>query len=505
MARAPTRSAALQAPVGGWDTREALADMPETSAIIMDNWFPSADKVTMRRGFTEHVTGIGSAVESLVPYTGLTGASELFAVANGSVYDVTSAGSVGAAVVTGLNNSRVQTVQMGTSGGQFLLGFNGDGTPVTYNGTTWSTTSIAGPTSANLIWANLHQRRLWFGEVDSLSAWYLAPNAISGAATEFPLAGIADLGGYIMAMGTWSRDSGAGQDDVAVFVTSEGQAIVYAGTDPASASTWQLVGVFRIGKPIGRRCMMKAGADLVMITQDGFVTASSILTVDRTQADRVALSSQINRAVNDAVRDYGSVYGWQPILYPKGTQMLFNVPLSSTESHQYVFNTITGAPARFTGMNANCWALAGDNLYFAGSDGTVFLADNGMSDNGSNIAGDVLQAFSYFRSSQVTKAFKLCEPVFESTGDPNAALDLNIDFQVRQPTGTSSPSATTSARWGISKWGIGVWGTNGQIFRGWRGVRGIGRAAALRIRVNSQNARPSWVSTNFTYIPGGQL
>ena len=52
---------------------------------------------------------------------------------------------------------------------------------------------------------------------------------MSGAATEFPLGGIASKGGFIQAMGTWTRDSGAGADDVAVFVTSEGEAILAEG------------------------------------------------------------------------------------------------------------------------------------------------------------------------------------------------------------------------------------------------------------------------------------
>lgn len=154
------------------------------------------------------------------------------------------------------------------------------------------TATVTGPTAANLVWTNNHQRRLWFGEEQSMSAWYFPVNTIGGAAQEFPMGALAKRGGYIMAMGTWTRDGGAGADDVAVFLTSEGQAIIFAGVDPSSVSTWDLVGVFDIGKPIGRRCMIKAGADLVMITQDGFVAASSILQADRSQAERVAISSR---------------------------------------------------------------------------------------------------------------------------------------------------------------------------------------------------------------------
>lgn len=498
-------STALPPPVGGWDGRESLADMPENHAVKMENYFPSTDKVTVRRGHTSHATGMTGDVESLIEYVPLSGSGELFAANNGSIYDVTSSGAVGAAVVSGLTNDRWQHVNMGTAAGQFIFLVNGQDAPQNYNGSSWATTpAITGPTASSLIWCNVHQRRLWVGESSSLSAWYLAVNSIGGSATEFSLAGICKLGGYIMGMGTWTRDSGDGMDDVAVFITSEGEAAVYTGTDPASAATWSLIGVFRMGKPLGRRCMVKAGSDLVIMTQDGFVPLSRILSMDRSQTRLVALSDQISKPVNDAVRLYKDNFGWQPIVYPKGTYLLFNVPVSSA-SEQYVFNTITGAPCKFTNQNALCWALLNDNIYFGGTDGVVYQADTGTSDNGDNIPADCIQAFSYFRSPQMRKMFKMVECVFESDGNPNAAIDFNVDFSLANPTSTAEASAVNSAKWGISKWGIGTWGTDGQIYKGWRKVRGIGRAGSVRVRINTNSAQPAWISTNVIYEKGGAL
>ncbi len=505
MATAPARPKTIPAPVGGWDTRSAIAEMPEKNAVIMDNWFPGTDRVTLRRGSDDHVTGMSGNVETLFEYAPLTGSGALFAANGGNIYDVTSAGTVGAAVATGKTNARWQQLQIGTAGGQFLFAVNGADAPINYNGSAWATTpAITGPTATNLAWCNLHQRRLWIGEKDSLQAWYLPVNSIGGAATAFSLAGVAKLGGYIMAMGTWTRDAGDGPDDVAVFITSEGEAIIYQGIDPSTAASWALTGVFRIGKPIGRRCIIKGGGDLIIITQDGFVNAASILVTDRAEAERVALSSQINKAVNDAVRSYGGLFGWQPIIYPLGTMLMVNVPQSATVAHQYVFNTLTGAPCRFKGMNALCWGLLNDGLYFGTSDGRVVQADTGTSDNGTAIEGDCLQAFSDFGSPNI-KRCNLVEPVFDSVGNPNAALDLNVDYQIKAPTGVSTPSPSSSARWGISKWGIGTWGTLTQIYKGWRGVRGIGKALSLRVRVSTTSARPAWITTNFSFTAGGIL
>lgn len=504
--RAPSKSVSLPPPVGGWDTENALADMPEKNAITLDNWFPETDKVTLRRGFSEHTTGLSGSVETILSYSPPNGADEFFAVNDGNIYDITAPGVATTALVSGLSNDRWQHTQIGTAGGHFLFMVNGEDTPLIYDGSTFATVSITGPTVDNLVWCNLHQRRLWFGEINSLTAWYLPVNSISGTAVPFSFAGLARLGGYIVAMGTWTRDGGDGTDDVAVFLTSEGEAIVYSGTDPSDADLWALVGVFRVGRPIGRRCVIKAGADLIMMTQDGFVSASSILSLDRSQTQRVALSAQINKAVNDAQRLYRSEFGWQPIIYPTGAMLIFNIPRGSNTYHQYVFNTLTGAPCRFTGINAVSWSLFGDRIFFGGTDGKVYEFDTIAGDNGVDIRADAIQAFSYYGKPGMKKAFKLAEPLFESNGDPNASVEFNVDFQVRNVAAPPAPSIGVDfSRWGVARWGVSRWSAAAVIFRGWRGIRGIGRAGSIRVRISTQSVRPSWISTNVTYVPGGQL
>jgi hypothetical protein len=513
--RQPAKAVALPPPVGGWDTKNSLADMPAKNAVILDNWFPETEQCTLRGGSVSHATGLGGSVETIIEHTKTDGTNKIFGCANGNIFDVTSAGAVGSAVVSGLANNKWQFVNFGTSGGQFTLAFNGADTPRTFNGSAWSTFGGTGPTVANCIWANVHHRRVWIGEKDSLSVWYGATNAITGTFTEFPLYGVFKKGGYIMAMGTWTRDSGEGVDDVAVFLTSEGEVAIYNGIDPSTASSWQLVGRFQIGRPVGRRCMVKAGGDLVMVTEDGFVSAQAILMTDRSQAERVAISQQINDAVNTAVKNYGSNFGWQPLIYPKGQMIIFNIPISvgsTTTSHQYVFNSLTMAPCRFKGLDAVCWGMAGNNIYFGKDDGTVWEfngvdanGDDIASDGGSAIEGDGLPAFNYFGAPQVEKAFKLIEIIFDSRGDPAPALDMNTDYQIKAPTGLSTESVSTSGHWGVSRWGLGTWGTESQIFRGWRGIYGKGRAGSCRVRVSMTSSRPSWIVTNYTFVPGGKI
>ena len=499
----------LPIPVGGLDAKSALSDMPETNAVTMDNWIPGTDSIILRRGSLNHATGMIGAVESLLPYVPTTGVGQMFA-ASGSgggygIYDVTSSGVVGAAVVTGLTNARFQYVQMGTAGGNFLLAMNGADTPRTYDGTVWANTTITGPTVNNLIWCNSHNKRLWFGEKDSLSAWYLPVNSIGGAATEFPFAGIAKGGGYIVGMGTWTRDGGSGADDVAVFLTSEGEAILYSGIDPSAAATWALIGVFDIGSPIGRRCMIKSGADLIMLTQDGAIFASSLLGSSRSdKTQHLAITAQINPLFNTSVRDFADLYGWEPFMYPRGALLFLNIPQSATVFHQYVFNFLTGAPCRFTDLNAVCWGLLNDKPYFGTTDGRVVEFDVGYSDNGANIVGDMVSAFINCGYGGI-KNFKLVNLIMGSNAAPSVAASLFLDYATDNSIPTAQSFSSQFARWGISKWGMSFWGTAFIVFKSWRGVSGNGKNVALRIRVSTNSYRPSLLTSRLIYTKGAGI
>jgi hypothetical protein len=497
------RAVSLLPPVGGWNTLDALADMPPDHAVILDNWFPNADRVSVRRGFTSWSTGYPAPVESLLPYVPPTGAAKLFAASGTAIYDATASGPVGAAVVTATVNARWQHQQMSTAGGHFLIICNGAATPQVWDGATWANTTITGPTVANLVWINQHQRRLWVGEVNSLRGWYLAPNAIGGAATSFDFTGLASLGGSLIGMGTWTRDGGSGPDDLAVFLTSEGEALIYSGTDPSSASTWALVGIFRMGRPLGRRCMVKAGGDLLVMTDGGFVSLSDVLPVDRSQQSAAAFSRQINPTVAQQARTFGANFGWQAFLYPSAQMAIFNVPAAANTFEQYVFNTITRAPCRFTGMQARCWGLLNDKAYFGGAN-AVFLSDTSASDAGSEIVATAVQAFNSFGSAAQKKAFKRCQVVVSSEARPSLGVDMVMDYRTEAPPPPATDLAASVSLWDTALWDTALWGGEA-IFTPWRGVRGVGRAAAVRVVSASSEARPSWLATNVNFIPGGTL
>lgn len=505
--RQVSRTASLQSPTGGLNAKDPLANMKETEAVTMENYFPEPSRVVSRNGYVSHATGMTGAVDTLAFYNDGTNRA-LFAFVEGDIFDVTTAGAVGAAAVTGLTNSRFQTINMGTAGGFFLLCVNGEDKMQVYNGSTWyadgTATTVTGVDTADCIHINNFKNRVWLIEKDTFNAWYLPVSSIGGAANNLDLSGLFKLGGYLMAMANWTIDNAAGVDDYAAFITSEGEVALYKGTDPTSAATWALVGTFRMGKPLGRRCFTKAGADVLVLTSDGAFPLSKALLTDRSQLN-LAATDKIANLINEDVLQYKSNFGWQPLIYPTGRKLIINVPtVEGQESEQYVMNTSHGAWCKFTGWNSFCYEILDDKLYFGSTD-AVYQADTGLSDDGNNITGVVQQAFSYFGSKGQNKKFQMVRPIIISEGSIVPALLMNTDFQENRTVTTSYSFGSNGTAWDVGSWDTSSWISGDNLTAKWQSVSGVGFSGGLRLVTELKDISCGWVSTDFVFEVGGVL
>jgi hypothetical protein len=504
--KAVVSASSLPAPIGGLNARDAIAAMKPTDALILDNVFPETSDVRVRNGYTKWATGLPSTVDTLMTYA--TGAGrKLFAISNGSIYDVTTSGAVGSPVVTGLTNSRWKYVNVGTAGGQFLYAVNGVDKPLLYNGSTWtaidaaSSPAITGVTSTLFSNVGLYASRVWFVERSSFRVWYLPVSSIAGAASSIDLSPLFKLGGYLVSMVTWTIDNASGVQEYACFVSSEGEIVMYVGTDPSSASAWQKQGTFRIGRPVDNRSFCRVGSDVIIVCADGFFPLSKALLTDRTQTSD-AVSNKIGQLANSDVATYAANTGWQIHLYPIGNKLIINVPASSS-TYQYVMNTITGAWCRFTGWNAYCFENFGDQLMFGGS-GYVAWADHGNIDDTSAITFDIKPAFSYF-GSRAQKRFTMVRPLMQVDGTLNLLIDLNTDFQDKPPQSAPALSQGGAAQWNTAPWNTSSWQSGTALRANWQSVNGIGYAATLRMRGTTKNQTVILQSTDFVYERGGIL
>ena len=481
--------ASLPSPVKGWDAISPLASMPADRAVVLDNWFPQPGYIEVRRGHKVHVGALpASPVESLLVYNGLTTVtSKLFAVVGGGIYDVSSSGAAPAASVTSLSSNRWQYVNYtNSSGTHFLWACSGSDAPQIFNGSAWSNPTITGITSSDIINVNVHKNRLWFCLRDSMKAAYLPTDSIQGAATVFNLGSIMWKGGYLVSMATWTHDAGSGPDDYAVFMSSRGQAAVYAGTDPSSANTWSLVGVYDLGAPLGFRCFTKVAGDLALINLEGVLPFSIARAADRGAAAAIAITANINNAMNLAARSYAGNFGWELCPYSKGTRAILNVPIQEGSlQHQYVMNTITGAWCRFTGMNANCWAVFKDNLYFGGNSTFVYQADIGSVDVTQQVSAQGQAAYNYLRSRGNIKQAKMIQPLLTTDSSVSPSIGISTDFRDNAVLGTPSSASTPAALYDSAVYDVDIYPVESRNVSDWTTVSGVGQALSVHFRART--------------------
>lgn len=501
----------LPAPVGGWNARDSLANMEPTDAVVLENLFPTVSNVIMRGGYQKYATGLGGQVQTLMAYSA-GNSQKLYAIAatTNSLFDVTAGGAVGAAKVTGLSTAIWEYINVTTAGGNYLYAVSGSDKPILFDGTTWlrvdgsSTIAITGVTTSNLCNITLFKNRVWFIEKNTLKAWYLPTGSVGGAAQVLDLSSIAKYGGHLVDLDTWTIDAGYGVDDNLVFVTSNGEVIVYRGTDPSSAATWALAGIWKLGSPIGTRCMLKYGGDLLILTYDGLLPLAQSLQSSRLDP-RVALSNKIQGAIATATTLYGgnhAAVGWQIVYTAKNNAVWINVPVATNQQEQYVMNTITQSWCNFTGWGANCWEIYNDDPYFGG-DGFVGKAwTTDYADNGANITTNAIQAFNYFDSRGVKKYFTRARPTIFSNGTPAVLMGMNVDFDLTAISAPVALPSVTAGTWDSGLWDSAYWGQDLTVSYVWQGITGIGYCGALQFKSTSKGTQVQWTATDVVFQTG---
>ena len=487
----------IQAPVGGWNTKDAYANMKPKYAIVLDNYFPEAGRVRLRRGAVEFNDGVGSGyVESLISHrSGST--KKLYAAGGGALYDVTSTGG-GTSVKSGLSGNRWQSASM--NGHTILV--NGEDAPVRIEpaGTLASAHCWAKETNqpGTLVPSSLYRvmtfkGRMFFLEKDTAKLWYGDVGAIQGDLHVFRLDRVHPAGGNAIAMGTMTIDAGSGVDDLFCVFMSSGAVLVYQGTDISSATGWNIVGIWEIGTLVGDRPLVKFGGDLIAITTDGYIKLSKMLTGGRMIDRRSSLSDAIAPAVTEQVRLHGLTPGWDCVLHTPATWLLFSIPVFGGEQH--VMNTQTGAWCRFTGWDARCWARHDDKLYYGGEGGKVYQADFGADDDGAPIEGDVQSAYNYLGSAD-DKRFTMARALVEADGDVAIRLGTTTDFNEEAQLSVPTEIISSGAEWDTATWDATEWAGGTFALQSWQALDREGTAISMRVRSSTRNVRISYYASD---------
>ena len=363
---------------------------------------------------------------------------------------------------------------------------------------------ITGVATSSLSHNWVYKNRLFYVEKNSLNAWYLAVDSITGSASKLPLGGVFTLGGSLLFGASWSIESGDGLSEQCIFVTTEGEVAVFSGTNPADASAWSKTGVYRIGKPRGPKAVIRAGGDLVIATDIGFIPLSVATQRDIAALSPSAISYPIETGWNEAVADRSET-NWHCAVWPTKQMVVVMPPTpSGLQAEMLVANARTGAWCVFTGIDAKCMVLFGDRFFCGMADGLVIEMEVTGADQGAPFTATMIPLFDPLKSPASLKTGLMARATVRAKSRVQVKCSLQTDYNISLPSAPDDISTVVGSVWGTAQWGSGVWGTEAakQTFREWQSISGSGYALAVASQITSGSSSPpdvEFVETELTF------
>ena len=538
----PSRAINIDAPIGGWNAFDSLDNMPPDAAVVLRNLIPKAGSVETRGGsqvFGD--TGTGLPVETVASLD-TDSDVELVAASNGGVWSFDNLGApTELAAESTFTNNKWQTTnfrkrqQLAESREVGLLimcngvdpvqGYQaGVLAPLTF-------TYIEGPDDdpvplppedepqTPFIGVLNFKGRCYYWSDNSDEFWYCAAGSYQGEMRRFNLGSIAQKGGKIKMIVSWTQqDAGDGRDDFIVFIMSTGEILVYQGDDPQSIGFFEMVGRFKTAEPLSIRGSGKFGSDTIIMTKDGYVALSTIVQQGRT-SDVPQFSRLIHTAIEKATsRGRSDFYGWDCELFADQSLFIFNVPTSTAETtfRQHVLNTVTMKWCEFWGMNVNCLGLYDDRMMGGDATGRIIAMVEGFSDLNQAITFVALPAFNYLGDAGNHKFLSACQLITTHRNPELIELTGFSDFNYSESPFPLAPDVKQAATWSVnppspiqeigSFWDEDFWAEDdGSPFtsKGWQNVTAFGYAVTVMVRFKKLNSGVIWRSTGIRFNNAG--
>jgi hypothetical protein len=311
-----------------------------------------------------------------------------------------------------------------------------------------------------------------------------------------------------------------------VVITTKGEVIVYAGSNPSDANDWALVGRYYISEPIAQRGFIELDGKLLVLTKNDVETLP----------DRFTRQSQpptkLSGAIRAAYQKRPSAPQWGLYFDAKRQLVIINVPVSADTAEQYVL-AARGA-TKFTGLPAYHWAMYRGEMHWCGKgkEANYILVNNvdlllwsyspidlltwiqnpyttnhhiwrlsGSRDNTDFIYFESRTGYNPLRSNG-EKRVSMYRPLMTGQGTVTMATSLAFDYSGRY-TGEQAfeQVANSGTEWG-SEWNS-EWEQIDQTRGDWSVGQGTGQTVSLRCRGLSM-VPIQWAQTDWEVVSGGK-
>lgn len=434
------------------------------AASVLQNFLPTLKGARIRGGSIKKalLAGLGN-VRSAFNYR-FGGIEKMFMATDTGIFEVTSPSAPPVTTPASLGSQTSgnwTVVQHTTQGTSMMVCVNGSDPRQLYNGTAWVTapamTFTDGTTSNQLNYVWLFKNREFFLKNGTMDAYYLPLNSLGGEAKLLPLGGVMKKGGQLLTGFSWSIESGDGLNDMCVFVSTEGEVAVYSGADPSDLNTWALKGVYQIGKPLGKNAWIRAGADILIATTDGFLPMSQVF-----QRDRQALSLvSISRPIEDEWRAAASATGtgWTITQWIERNLVFITFPKNVVmQDTTFVLNVLTGRWSIITNWNASCFSTLQGSLFFGSTGGNVWQGDTSGTDDGLPFTAAYLSQFLAGGNVGQRKTAAMARMLIRGKAKPNVLLFARADMNKTIPAFSEvSIGNQQSSEWDVGLWDKAVW------------------------------------------------
>jgi hypothetical protein len=404
----------------------------------------------------------------------LSGANQrMYAGQQTKLFDVTAGSPV--LVKSGQTSGNYSAAQLEDANGVdwiVVVNESGDNPLRSKDGITWAvldgvnldpngdgTSNIHGPTGGlppklSHVWK--YRNRLYFIEPGSMTAWYLGIDSVGGNLNKITLGGAATKGGNLITGATWSIDAGDGTDDKNVFITDQGEVLVFTGSNPADPANWRQEGRYAISPLLGMNAHISVGGDLLMLTVDGIIPLSQAITKEAGQLELAMLTRTIKplwRADVVARRQWA----WTAKKWDEYGALFVTTPGGQPGARRCLLaNNVTGAWGKFVGWDATCFLRLRESMFFGTQTGLIMQADRTGADNGAPYVATLVCGWETFGAPSNQFVLHQMRATFHSSaGEPfQPQLDATVDYLVAlPPPPTIGPDPGLRDVWNQGKWG----------------------------------------------------
>lgn len=478
------------APTAGLITTTDLASQSQGAASVLENWLPTLTGARIRGGSMKQGLAAGGQ-DIITAFKYVFGSVErLFMATATAIFDMSAPAAPPAttpAVVSDLTSGDWCTFQHTNAGDSYLVCMNGTDPRLVYDGTAWGTapdiTFSDSTTMANLSYGWVFKNRQFLIKAGSLDAYYLTTvNAVGGAASVFPLAGVFTKGGTLLCGFSWSIESGNGPNEYCCFMTTEGEVAAFAGANPGDANDFSKVGVYQIGRPLGKNALIKFGGDVLIATVDGLIPLSQAFNRATQDVSLAALSRAIDtewRAASNATEA-----GWTLTLWPEENLVFVAFPDNpAVPDTTFVMHAQTKKWSIITNWRASCYAEHQKSIFFGGPGGYCWHGDYTGTDDGLTFRAAYLSSFNSVGGFGQSKTASLASMFLRASDRPLVRLFARGDFDRDIPSySVVSTNVVGTSVWDIGQWDVAVWDGGGigrNLYKIRQNVRAEGEMLAI--------------------------